>query len=40
MKYKKYFRKTSLKQKDDGAFFLEEIKKQKPKFFLEVGVFN
>ena len=40
MKYKKYFRKTSLKQKDDGAFFLEEIKKQKPKFFLEVGVFH
>ena len=40
MKYKKYFRKTSLKQKSDGEFFLEEIKKKKPKFFLEVGVFH
>ena len=40
MKYKKYFRKTSLKQKSDGAFFLEEIKRKKPKFFLEVGVFH
>ena len=40
MKYKKYFRKTSLKQKGDGDFFLEEIKKRKPKFFLEVGVFH
>ena len=26
MKYKKYFRKTSLKQKGDGVFFLEEVK--------------
>ena len=40
MKYKKYFRKTSLKQKGDGEFFLEEIKKRKPKFFLEIGVFH
>ncbi len=40
MLYKKYFRKTSLKQKGDGDFFLEEIKKKKPKFFLEVGVFH
>ena len=40
MKYKKYFRKTSLKQKSDGAFFLAEIKRKKPKFFLEVGVFH
>ncbi len=40
MNYKKYFRKTSLKQKSDGIFFLEEIKKKKPKFFLEVGVFH
>ena len=40
MKYKKYFRKTSLKQKGDGNFFLEEIKKKKPKYFLEVGVFH
>ncbi len=40
MKYKKYFRKTSLKQKGDGEFFLNEIKNKKPKFFLEVGVFH
>ena len=40
MKYKKYFRKTSLKQKGDGDFFLDEVKKKKPKFFLEVGVFH
>ena len=40
MKYKKYFRKTSLKQKGDGEFFLGEINKKKPKFFLEVCVFH
>ena len=40
MKYKKYFRKTSLKQKGDGDFFLNEILLKKPKFFLEVGVFH
>ena len=40
MRYKKYFRKTSLKQKGDGDFFLNEIKKKQPKFFLEVGVFH
>ena len=40
MKYKKYFRKTSLKQKGDGEFFLEQIKKKNPKVFLEVGVFH
>ena len=40
MNYKKYFRKTSLKQKDDGDFFLDQIKNKKPKFFLEVGVFH
>mgnify|MGYP001237964347 CR=1 FL=1 len=40
MKYKKYFRKTSLKQKDVGDFFLEEISKKKPKIFLEIGVFH
>ena len=40
MKYKKYFRKTSLKQKGDGDFFLDEIRRKKPKFFLEVGVFR
>ncbi len=40
MKYRKYFRKTSLKKKGDGIFFLNEIKLKKPKFFLEVGVFH
>ena len=40
MKYKKYFRKTSLKQKDIGEQFLEEIASKKPKCFLEIGVFH
>ena len=39
-KYKKYFRKTSLKQKDIGNLFLKEIYFKKPKNFLEVGVFH
>ena len=37
MKYKKYFRKTSLKQKGVGDFFLNEVLKVKPKTFLEIG---
>jgi len=40
MKYKKYFRKTSLKQKDIGEQFLKEIASKKPKNFLEIGVFH
>mgnify|MGYP001335925333 FL=1 len=40
MKYRRYFRKTSLKQKGVGDFFLNEILTKKPKFFLEVGVFH
>tara|TARA_B100001142_G_C14202129_1_gene604238 strand:- start:190 stop:816 length:627 start_codon:yes stop_codon:yes gene_type:complete len=40
LKYKKYFRKTSLKQKGVGDFFLKEIEKKNPKIFLEVGVFH
>ena len=40
MKYKKYFRKTSLKQKGVGDFFLNEIISKSPKIFLEVGVFH
>ncbi len=40
MKYKKYFRKTSLKQKGVGDLFLNEISIKKPKVFLEVGVFH
>ena len=40
MEYKKYYRKTSLKQKGVGSFFLTEIAKKKPKNFLEIGVFH
>jgi len=40
LKYKKYFRKTSLKQKGVGDFFLNEVLKVKPKTFLEIGVFQ
>jgi len=40
LKYKKYFRKTSLKQKGHGEIFLNEIYKVKPKIFLEIGVFH
>ena len=40
MKYKKYFRKTSLKQNDIGEHFLNEIASKKPKNFLEIGVFH
>jgi|TARA_B110000240_G_scaffold180284_1_gene211186 hypothetical protein len=40
LKYKKYFRKTSLKQRDIGEQFLNEIASKKPKTFLEIGVFH
>ena len=40
MRYKKYFRKTSLKQRDIGEQFLNEIASKKPKNFLEIGVFH
>jgi hypothetical protein len=40
LEYKKYYRKTSLKQKGVGSFFLEEISKKNPKTFLEIGVFH
>ena len=40
MKYKKYFRKTSLKQEGIGENFLNEIASKKPKNFLEIGVFH
>ena len=40
MRYKKYFRKTSLKQRDIGEQFLKEIASKKPKNFLEIGVFH
>jgi len=38
--YKKYYRKTNLKQKGVGSFFLKEILKKKPITFLEIGVFH
>jgi len=40
IKYKKYWRKTSLKQKGIGDFFLNHVLERKPKNFLEVGVFH
>jgi len=40
LKYKKYFRKTSLKQKGHGEIFLKEVLNKKPKSFLEIGVFH
>ncbi len=40
IKFKKYWRKTSLKNKEDGNFLLRHIEKIKPKNFLEVGVFH
>ncbi len=40
MKFKKYWRKTSLKNEVDGNFLLNHIEKIKPKNFLEVGIFH
>jgi hypothetical protein len=40
LKYKKYFRRTSLKQRGIGEKFLNEIASKKPKSFLEIGVFQ
>ena len=40
MKYKKYCRKTSLKQDRIGSKFLNEVASKKPKNFLEIGVFH
>ena len=40
MKFKKYWRKTSLKNEVDGNFLLNHIEKIKPKNFLEIGVFH
>ena len=40
MKYKKYFRKTSLKQKNIGDLFLDIIQKKNPRTFLEIGIFH
>ena len=40
MKFKKYWRKSSLKKEIDGNFLLNHIKQKKPKNFLEIGVFH
>jgi predicted O-methyltransferase YrrM len=40
IKYKKYWRKTSFKQKGVGDYFLQLIFNKKPKNFLEIGVFH
>ena len=40
IKFKKYWRKTSLKKSQDGNFLLNHIYSIKPKNFLEIGVFH
>tara|TARA_Y100000741_G_scaffold170203_1_gene128937 strand:+ start:390 stop:1010 length:621 start_codon:yes stop_codon:yes gene_type:complete len=40
MKYKKFYRKTSLKQKGIGEVFLNEVQKKNPKSFFEIGIFH
>ena len=40
IKYKTYWRKTSLKQKGTGDFFLNLVFEKKPKNFLEIGLFH
>ena len=40
MKYRKFYRKTSLKQKGIGEIFLDDIQKTNPKSFFEIGVFH
>ncbi len=40
IKFKKYWRKTSLKKRKDGNFLLNHICLIKPKNFLEIGVFH
>ena len=40
LRFKKYWRKTSLKKSQDGNFLLNHIYLLKPKNFLEVGVFH
>lgn len=40
MNFKKYWRKSSLKRKNDGNYLLKHIYEKKPKNFLEVGVFH
>ena len=40
IKFKKYWRKTSLKRKEDSSFLLDHIEKIKPRNFLEIGIFH
>ena len=40
LKFKKYWRKSSLKKLEDGIFLLNHILNHKPKNFLEIGVFH
>ena len=40
IKFKKYWRTSSFKNKKDGNFLLKHIEKVKPKNFLEIGVFH
>tara|TARA_Y100000590_G_scaffold468133_1_gene649657 strand:+ start:1914 stop:2552 length:639 start_codon:yes stop_codon:yes gene_type:complete len=40
IKFKKYWRKTSLKKKEDAEFLINHIHNNKPKNFLEIGVFH
>jgi len=40
IKFKKYWRTSSFKNKKDGNFLLRHIEKTKPKNFLEIGVFH
>ena len=40
IKFKKYWRKTSFKNIEDGAYLLNHISQLKPKNLLEVGVFH
>jgi len=40
IKFKKYWRKSSLKKNDDGNFLLNHIYKLKPKNVLEIGIFH
>ena len=40
IKFKKYWRKTSLKNEQDAQIFLNHVNNIKPKNFLEIGVFH
>jgi len=40
LRFKKYWRKTSLKKSHDGNFLLNHIYLLKPKNFLEIGIFH